>query len=247
VPGQARAGSSVGDVPQPDAAPLPLRVTPFETHRGSHLGGFRCRGRYQPIGGCPRRIRSAVWFRARCCLRATSLGRTARSPHCCATRCVAAAVAIMLWEGGRKAPLNQCCGGVSAPWGGPVKRELVRSGRLPPLFDTAKMQRDRVKAMGTTDDGGSGGLHNSLGALLVGRRSDAANTVARGTRHPSLASHTDISDRHITVFSWSMVGGLEVGLALRLRRLLSGVPRRRAGQPDPWQECAGCSGRAAHP
>jgi hypothetical protein len=83
------------------------------------------------------------------------------------------------------------------------------------------MERDRVKAMGTNDDGGNGGLHNSLGALLVARRSDAANTVARGTRHPSLASHTDISDRHITVVSWSMVGGLEVGLALRLRRLLS--------------------------
>jgi hypothetical protein len=55
------------------------------------------------------------------------------------------------------------------------------------------MERDRVKAMGTNDDGGNGGLHNSLGALLVGRRSDAANTVARGTRHLSLASHTDIS------------------------------------------------------
>jgi hypothetical protein len=139
----------------------------------------------------------------------------------CATRCVAAPVAIMLQEGGRKVPLNQCYGGVAAPWRGPVKRELVRSGRLRPLFDTAKMERDRVKAMGTNDDGGNGGLHNSLGALLVGRRSDAANTVARGTRHPSLASHTDISDCHITVVSWSMVGGLEVGLALRLRRLLS--------------------------
>jgi hypothetical protein len=69
--------------------------------------------------------------------------------------------------------------------------------------------------MGTTDDGGNGGLHNSLGALLVGRRSDAADTVARGTRHPSLASHTDVSDRHLTVVSWSMVGGLEIGLALR--------------------------------
>jgi len=83
------------------------------------------------------------------------------------------------------------------------------------------MERDRVKAMGTNGDGGNGGLHNSLGALLVGRRSDAADTVARGTRHPSLASHTDISDRHITVVSWSMVGGLEVGLALMLRRLRS--------------------------
>src|SRR3984893_13903055 len=72
----------------------------------------------------------------------------------CATRCVAAAVAIMLREGGRKALLNQCCGGVTAPWGGPVKRELVRSSRLRPLFDTAKMERDRVKAMGTNDDGG---------------------------------------------------------------------------------------------
>jgi hypothetical protein len=79
----------------------------------------------------------------------------------------------------------------------------------------------RVKAMGTTDDGGEGGLHNSFGALLVGRRSDAGDTVARGTCHPSLASHTDISDRHITVVSRSMVGGLEVDLVLRLRRLRS--------------------------
>jgi hypothetical protein len=53
---------------------------------------------------------------------------------CCATRCVAAAAAIMLRGGGRKAPLNQCCGGVAAPWGGPVKRGLVRSGRLQPPF-----------------------------------------------------------------------------------------------------------------
>jgi hypothetical protein len=42
--------------------------------------------RYQPIGGCLHRIRSAVWFRARCCLRATSLGRDARSPPCCGNR-----------------------------------------------------------------------------------------------------------------------------------------------------------------
>jgi hypothetical protein len=73
--------------------------------------------------------------------------------------------------------------------------------------------------MGATDDGGEGGLYNSPGALLVGRRSDAAYKVARGTCHPSLASHTDIADRHISLVSWSMVGGLEVGLALRLRRL----------------------------
>ena len=45
--------------------------------------------RYQPIGGCPRGIRSALWFRARCCLRATSLGRGCplsvplRSRMCC--------------------------------------------------------------------------------------------------------------------------------------------------------------------
>jgi hypothetical protein len=90
---------------------------------------------------------------------------------------------------------------------------------------------EAIEAVGTTDDGGSGGLHNSLGALLVGRRSDAADTVARGTRHPSLAFHTDISDRHITVVSWSMVGGLEIGLALKLRRLRSvaGLVASRSG------------------
>jgi hypothetical protein len=59
--------------PQPGAAPLPCGSAHFETHRG-------CRERYQPIGGCPNRIRSAVWFRVRCCLWATSLGRAARSP-----------------------------------------------------------------------------------------------------------------------------------------------------------------------
>jgi hypothetical protein len=64
------------------------------------------------------------------------------------------------------------------------------------------------------------GLHNSLRALLVGLQSDAADTVARGTRQPSLASHTDISDRHITLVSRAMVGRLEVDLVLRLRRLV---------------------------
>jgi len=59
-----------------------------------------------------------------------------------------------------------------------------------------------------------GGLHNSAGALLVGRRSDAADTVARGTCRAPLASHTDIFDRHITLVPWSMVGGLAVDLAL---------------------------------
>jgi hypothetical protein len=103
-----------------------------------------------------------------------------------------------------------------------LKRNPVRSEpRCGPLFDTAKTERDRVKAIGTTDDGGEGGLHNSFGALLAGRRSDAADTVARGTCQPSLASHTDISDRHIPHVSRSMVGGLEVDLVLRLRRLRS--------------------------
>ena len=92
---------------------------------------------------------------------------------------------------------------------------LVRSDGCGPLFDTAKMERDRVKAMETTDDD----------------EGNAANTVARGTRYPSLASHTDIPDRHITVVSWSMVGGLEIGLALKLRRLRSvaGLVASRSG------------------
>jgi hypothetical protein len=103
-----------------------------------------------------------------------------------------------------------------------LKRNLVRSEpRCGPLFDTAKTEGERVKTMGTTNDGGEGGLRNSIGALLVGRRADAADPVARGTCQPSLASHTDISDRHITLVSRSMVGGLEVDLALRFRRLRS--------------------------
>jgi hypothetical protein len=66
-------------------------------------------------------------------------------------------------------------------------------------------------ALGTERDGG---LHNSVGALLVGRRSDAADPVARGTCRAPLACHTDIFDRHITLVPWSVVGGLVVDLAL---------------------------------
>ena len=77
-------GAASGVSPQPDAAPLPCGSAPFETHRDSTSS--RCRERYQPFVGCLRRIRSAVLFRARCCLRATSLGRAAHSPSCCANR-----------------------------------------------------------------------------------------------------------------------------------------------------------------
>jgi Sulfate permease family len=85
---------------------------------------------------------------------------------------------------------------------------------------TALPHACRLRCLGFTDGGlalgteGDGGLHNSAGALLVGRRSDAADTVARGTCRAPLASHTDIFDRHITLVPWSMVGGLAVDLAL---------------------------------
>jgi hypothetical protein len=113
--------------------------------------------------------------------------------------------------------------------------------------------------MGTNDDGGNGGLHNSLGALLVGRRSDAANTVARGTRHLSLASHTDISSvtgpcRSIPLshdpvagvsLTWACSDQLRFsGIYAKLQRLfgiqgLSPIPRpdRRRAALALWQCC----------
>jgi hypothetical protein len=141
-------------------------------------------------------------------------------PPCrCATGCVAAAVADRVAGPRFKSPVKsrllRSCGST-----GRLRRCSVRSEpRCGPLFDTAKIERDRVKALGTTDDGGEDGLHNCFGALLAGRRSVAAD--ARGTWQPSLVSHTDISDRHIPFVSRSMVGGLEVDLVLRLRRLRS--------------------------
>jgi hypothetical protein len=92
----------------------PCGSAPFETHRGNHLCGSRCSERYQPIGGCPRRIRPALWFRVRCCLRATDLGRSARSPSRFGPECVAAAVTDRV-AGQRsknqvKSILLRCCG-----------------------------------------------------------------------------------------------------------------------------------------
>jgi hypothetical protein len=111
--------------PKPGAAPLPCGSAPFETHR-------RCRERYQPIGRCPRRIRSAVWYWAGCCLWATTLGRAARSPPGCATGCVAAAVADRCGSSALVALQNQDCCGVAVPPGG-LGRRGEQPRRVTPL------------------------------------------------------------------------------------------------------------------
>jgi len=111
---------------------------------------------------------------------------------------------------------------------------------------TRQKRARQVKAIGTTDDGGNGRLHHSFGALLVGRRSDAADTVARGACHASLASHTDLSDRHITFVSRSMVGGLEIDLVLRLRRLRSAAGLVAGRKRHPQAEDTFLTPRAWH-
>ena len=109
--------------PKPDAAPLPCGSAPFETHRGSHLCGSRCRDVISPSEGVHAVSAQQHGF---------GLG-VASGPQVSvalrALRPVAPPDALrLLWrivlrKGGRKAPLNQCCGGVPASWGGPVKRE----------------------------------------------------------------------------------------------------------------------------
>ena len=119
--------------PSPTLLPCPCGSAPFETHRGSHLCGSRCRDVISPS------------------------------------------------EGVHAVSAQQCSFGRGVASGPQV------SVALPALRPVAP--RDALRLLW-------------LGALLVGRRSDAANMVARGTRHPSWASHTDISS--VTGPLWSI-------------------------------------------
>src|SRR5580692_6728014 len=111
--------------PSPTLLPCPCGSAPFETHRGSHLCGSRCRDVNSPSWGV-----HAVSAQQRGFGRGVASGPQV-SVALPALRPVAPRDALrLLWrivlrEDGRKAPLNQCRGGVAAPWGGPVKRELV--------------------------------------------------------------------------------------------------------------------------
>src|ERR1700730_676319 len=120
--------------PSPTLLPCPCGSAPFETPRGGPLCGPRCGHVISPSEGV-----HAVSAQQRGFGRGVAYGPQV-SVALPALRPVAPPDVlrplwrIMLREGGRKAPLNQCCGGVAAPWGGPVKRELVRSGRLQSPF-----------------------------------------------------------------------------------------------------------------
>jgi hypothetical protein len=177
VPGQARAVSSVGDVPPTRRCSFgPAGQPPSETQRGGYLCGSRCRERYQPIGARPRRIRSAVWFRARCSLRATSLGRVARSPSCCGNRehhgccggsyCGAAAqkpnkiktVAVLRGQGGAHRLTRSRASTASRRRLVPsfhIPRHGTRSLRSSTLAWGPSPSRSKARASATRHDGGS--------------------------------------------------------------------------------------------
>jgi len=109
-------------------------------------------------------FRCATGLRCGCC-GGSCCGRAAQEP------CKINVVALLRFRGKAEA-----------------KPRSIRTA-LRPLFDTANGERDRLRQW---DDRGNGGLHNSLGPLLVRRRSDAVDTVARGTYHPSLACASSV-------------------------------------------------------
>jgi hypothetical protein len=123
--------------PSPTLLPCPAGQPPLKLTGAATSAGFRCRERYQPIRGCPRRIRSTVWFRARCCLLATSLGRAARSASLLRQPgALRLSWRIVLRSDGPKVPQNQDCCGVAVPRGEEDERHRFARSRAVHFTET---------------------------------------------------------------------------------------------------------------